>query len=163
MKKAALGLGAVAAGLLGAVGTSIAGALPAGATAQTFSQHQLVPIDGATVTCGTTALVAAGSFEQVVHGTLDAQGIFHITGTGISRAVTLDDGAGNVYSLHGATHFGATFTDPDSNSPIAMTSTDKFSIVRAGGGLLGSVNVTEHVSRNGQAHSFDFGSCQPPR
>jgi hypothetical protein len=71
-------------------------------------------------------------------------GVFHITGTGIPRGVTLDDGAGNVYSLHGATHFGGSFTDPN-NNPVAMTSTDKFSIVSAGGGLVGSVNVTEHV------------------
>jgi hypothetical protein len=98
-----------------------------------------------------------------VHGTLDSQGIFHITGTGVPQAVTLDDGAGNIYSPPGATHFGGTFTDPDSNSPIAMTSTDKFSIVEAGGGLVGSVNLTEHVTRNGQERSFDFGDCQPPR
>jgi hypothetical protein len=55
------------------------------------------------------------------------------------------------------------FTDPDSNSPIAMTSTDKFSIVSAGCGLVGSVNVTEHLSRNGQERSFDIGGCQPPK
>jgi hypothetical protein len=114
------------------------------------------------MTCGATALVASGSFEQVLHGTLDAQGIFHITGTGTPRGVTLDDGAGNMYSLRGATHFGARFADPNSNVPIAKTSTDKFSIVSTSGGLFGRVNVTEHVSSNGQVHFFNFGNCEPP-
>jgi hypothetical protein len=150
----ALGLGAGAAVL--SVG-------PADAAAQTFTQHQTVAIDGAVVTCGTTDLVASGSFEQTVHGTLDNQGIFHITGTGTPRSVTLADSAGNVYDLRGATHFGGSFIDPDGTNPIVMTATDKFEIVSPGGGEFGSVNITEHLGPNGAEHSFDFGDCTPPQ
>jgi hypothetical protein len=152
----------VATALLAGASAVALGAAPAGAAARTFTQHQVIPVDGAVVICGSTALVASGSFEQILHITMDNQGLFHLTGTGTPRAVTLDDGAGNVYSLRGATWFGGTFTDPEGNNPIVLTSTDKFSIVSPGGGLFGRVNMTEHLSPNGKEFGFDFGTCESP-
>jgi hypothetical protein len=44
----------------------------------------------------------------------------------------------------------------------AFTDTEKFQIVRQGGGTVDSVNLTTHISPNGDSFSFDFGTCVPP-
>ena len=133
--------------------------LPAAAAAQTQTVHQREDATGAVVMCGATPLTVTGYFETVTSMTLDASGVFHITSTGVPRGVTLDDGTGHTYFLRGATHFSGKFGDA---GPIVLTSTDKFSIVSAGGGLLGSVNGVEHSSPNGNVFAFDLGSCEAP-
>ena len=40
-----------------------------------------------------------------------------------------------------------------------FTSTDKFVIRTATGGVFGMVNGVEHLSPNGQHFAFDFGTC----
>jgi hypothetical protein len=43
-----------------------------------------------------------------------------------------------------------------------FTDTEKFQIVRQGGGTVDSVNTVLHLSANGDFKSFDFGTCAAP-
>jgi hypothetical protein len=61
--------------------------------------------------------------------------------------------------VSGANWFGGSAYDPDANEPIAFTSTDKFVIRTATGGVYGMVNVIEHISPSGKYFEFDFGNC----
>jgi hypothetical protein len=112
------------------------------------------------VTCGTTVLTGTGGTASLVyHQSTDAQGIFHVTGTGTVTQGRLQDTAGNIYSISGANWFGGSTTNPDANEAIVFTSTDKFVIRTAAGGVFGMVNFVEHVSPSGKYFAFDFGTC----
>ena len=155
LKKAAL----IAAA---AIGGAFLAAAPALASNAGTTVHMSVPLAdaGLTVTCGTTVLTGTGGTASLVfHESTDAQGIFHLTGTGTFNRATFEDAAGNSYSVSGANWFGGSAYDPDANEPIAFTSTDKFVIRTATGGVFGMVNVTEHISPNGTYFEFDFGNC----
>jgi hypothetical protein len=55
------------------------------------------------LTCGTTVLTATGGTARLVfHESTDAQGIFHITGTGALNHATFQDATGSTYSVSGA-------------------------------------------------------------
>jgi hypothetical protein len=155
LKKAAL----IAAA---AIGGAFLAAAPALASNAGTTVHMSVPLvdAGLTLTCGTTVLTATGGTASLVfHESTDAQGIFHLTGTGTLTHATLQDAAGSTYSVSGANWFGGSARDPDANEPIAFTSTDKFVIRTATGGVFGMVNVIEHISPSGKFFSFDFGNC----
>jgi hypothetical protein len=94
-----------------------------------------------------------------MHESTDATGIFHMTGTGTFHDATFQDSSGNLYTVKGANWFGGSAYDPDGNTPIAFTSTDKFVILNATGGVFGHVNVVEHISPSGNYFMFDFGNC----
>ena len=155
LKKAAL----VAAA---AIGGAFLAAAPALASNAGTTVHMSVPLVGAglTLTCGTTVLTPTGGTASLVfHESTDVQGIFHLTGTGTLTHATLQDATGSTYSVSGATWFGGSARDPDANELIAFTSTDKFVIRTANGGVFGMVNVIEHISPSGKFFSFDFGNC----
>src|SRR2546429_915526 len=155
LKKAAL----VAAAAIGGAFLAAAPALASNAGTTVRITAPLVDA-GLTLTCGTTVLTATGGTAALVyHESTDAQGIFHVTGTGTFNRATLQDAAGNRYSVTGANWFGGSAYDPDANEPIAFTSTDKFVIRTATGGVYGMVNVVEHISPNGKYFAFDFGNC----
>lgn len=136
---------------------------PVAASAAAFTQRSTVDPTGAALGCAAGDLtVTGGVFDQVFHLTLDAQGLLHVTGTGVPHDVTLEDAAHNSYTLTGATWFGGTFADPAGNIPILVTSTDFFIIRDASGRAVDAVRVLEHLSPNGQVTVLDFGSCQPP-
>ncbi|MEP6527129.1 MAG: hypothetical protein ABJA86_08185 [Nocardioidaceae bacterium] len=78
---------------------------------------------------------------------------------GTFNRATFQDAAGNSYSVTGANWFGGSAYASDANELIAFTSTDKFVIRTATGGVYGMVNVTEHISPNGKYFEFDFGNC----
>jgi hypothetical protein len=145
---------------------AISGALlvaaPAAASNAGTTVHMSIDLAGSdlTLSCGTTVLTPTGGTATLVfHDSTDAQGIFHVTGTGTFNRATLQDAAGNRYSVTGANWFGGSAYDPDADEPIAFTSTDKFVIRTATGGVYGMVNVVEHISPNGNFFSFDFGNC----
>ena len=145
---------------------AISGALlvaaPAAASNAGTTVHMSIDLAGSdlTLSCGTTVLTPTGGTATLVfHESTDAQSIFHVTGTGTFNRATLQDAAGNRYSVTGANWFGGSAYDPDANEPIAFTSTDKFVIRTATGGVYGMVNVVEHISPNGNFFSFDFGNC----
>jgi hypothetical protein len=145
-----------------AIGGAFLAAAPALASNAGTTVHISVPLvdAGLTLTCGTTVLTATGGTASLVfHESTDAQGIFHLTGTGTLNHATLQDATGGTYSVSGATWFGGSAYDPDANEPIAFTSTDKFVIRTATGGVFGMVNFIEHISPNGKYFAFDFGNC----
>ncbi len=145
-----------------AIGAAFLAAAPALASNAGTTVHLSVPLaeGGLTVTCGTTVLTGTGGTARLVfHEGTDAQGIFHLTGTGTINQGTLQDTSGNIYSISGANWFGGSVTDPDANEAIVFTSTDKFVIRTATGGVFGMVNGVEHISPNGQYFAFDFGNC----
>jgi hypothetical protein len=155
LKKTAL----VAAAAIGGVFLAAAPALASNAGTTVHISASLVDA-GLTLTCGTTVLTPTGGTASLVfHESTDAQGIFHVTGTGTVTQGTLQDTAGNIYSISGANWFGGSTTDPDANEAIVFTSTDKFVIRTATGGVFGMVNITEHISPSGKYFAFDFGTC----
>jgi hypothetical protein len=155
LKKTAL----VAAAAIGGAFLAAAPALASNAGTTVRITAPLVDA-GLTLTCGTTVLTATGGTAALVyHESTDAQGIFHLTGTGTLNHATLQDAAGSTYSVSGATWFGGSAHAPDANEPITFTSTDKFVIRTATGGVFGMVNFIEHISPNGKYFAFDFGNC----
>jgi len=115
---------------------------------------------GFALACGGTELTATGGTASIVmHESVDQNGVYHMTGTGTLNHVTMQDASGNAYSVSGANWFGGSSSDPDANEPIAFTSTDKFVVRNANGGVLGMVNVVEHISPNGNYFDFEFGTC----
>jgi len=155
LKKAAL----IAAAAIGGVFLAAAPALASNAGTTVRMSVPLADA-GLTVTCGTTVLTGTGGTASLVsHQSTDARGIFHVTGTGTVTQGTLQDTAGNIYSISGAIWFGGSTTNPDANEAIVFTSTDKLVIRTATGGVFGMVNVIEHISPDGKFFSFDFGNC----
>jgi hypothetical protein len=155
LKKAAFVLAAALSGALLV-------AAPAAASNAGTTVHMSIDLVGSgfTLSCGTTVLTPTGGTATLVfHESTDAQGIFHLSGTGTFNRATLQDAAGNRYSVTGANWFGGSVSDPGANEPIVFTSTDKFVIRTATGGVFGMVNVVEHISPTGNFFSFDFGTC----
>jgi len=145
-----------------AISAALLTAAPATASNAGTTVHMSIDLAGSglTLSCGTTVLSPSGGTATLVyHQSTDAQGIFQVTGTGTFNRATLQDAAGNSYSITGANWFGGSAYDPDANEPIAFTSTDKFVIRTATGGVYGKVNVVEHISPNGNFFSFNFGNC----
>lgn len=116
---------------------------------------------GAVFTCGTTTYtIVSGSILLVFHEDVTPSGNANVTGTLTPQDVVAQDEAGNLYDIVGAGWFGGAFNA--NTSGVAFTDTEKFQIVQQGGGAVGSVNLTSHVSPNGDFFSFDFGTCVPP-
>src|SRR2546429_1210443 len=139
LKKAAL----VAAAAIGGAFLAAAPALASNAGTTVRITAPLVDA-GLTLTCGTTVLTATGGTAALVyHESTDAQGIFHVTGTGTLNHATLQDAAGSTYSVSGAIWFGGSVYAPDANEPITFTSTDKFVIRTATGGGFGKGDFLE--------------------
>jgi hypothetical protein len=100
-----------------------------------------------------------GPLAWGLHDSTDAHGIFHVTGTGTLNHATLQDATRRTYSVSGTRWFGGSAHDLDANHPIAFTSTDKFAIRTATGGVFAMVNFIEHISPNRKYIAFDFGYC----
>jgi len=146
------------------VGLLVAGAAlalgigPAGASPAVISEE---PAAGAVFTCPTTTYtVISGSIRLVLHEGQTPSGNANVTGTLTPQGVVAQDEAGNLYDIVGAGWFGGSFNGGTGGS--AFTDTEKFQIVQQGGGTVDSVNLTAHVSPNGNLTSFDFGTCAPP-
>ncbi len=143
-----------------AAGALAVGAGPASAAASTFHLHEVIPAAGGVFTCeGGDLTVTGGTIDQIIAGTTDSQGIFHITGTVVPHDVTLVDGAGNPYTASGAGWFGGKSAGDEI---IVLTDTEFFVIHSADGGVYAKVQAVEHISPNGKVISFNFGTCEPP-
>jgi hypothetical protein len=151
-----LGLAVVAAaGVVGAV------ALTGGPASADAATHTSFPAAGAVFSCSDTSYTAvSGTVKFVYQENQSASGIFEVTGTITPTGVTLQDAAGNLYKLSGAGWFGGTF-NPATNTG-QFTDTEKFQIIDLGGGVVGTVNIVEHMSPNGKIIDFNFGNCTPP-
>jgi hypothetical protein len=148
--------------VLPAAGALLVTAASAGVAAAgtTVTQHGSFPATGATITCGPTVLTpTAGVIDVVFHENEDGAGRYHYAGTDTAHGVTLLDADGRSYRLEGASSFSGTSTDPEGLDDVVTTDVEKFTIARDHGGLLGMVDVVNHLSRNGRVTAFEFGSC----
>ncbi len=151
-------IGRAVVGTAGIIGMVALGAGPAAADAAT---HDSFPAAGAVFECGATSYTAvSGTVKIVTQENESASGILEITSTITPLGVTLTDPAGNVYKLSGAGWFGGTFNP--STGTGQFTDIEKFQIIARGGGVVGKVNIVEHMSPNGKITGFDFGNCTPP-
>lgn len=147
---------------LSAVGTLTLGMGPAQATASTDTEHGSFDAAGAVFACQGGDLTAiSGTVDQVVHTTIDGQGVFHITGTIVPHDVTLTDASGDTYTLSGASWFGGKGA-ADESSILVETDTAHFVVHDADGGVYAKVQVVEHLSPNGKSFTFDRGACEEP-
>ena len=100
-----------------------------------------------------TYTVTSGAINEVMHESVDANGITHFTVTDTPSHVKLVDEDGNVYSLRGAIWFGG-------RADQILTATHMFNIVGRGG-VSDTIKLVERF-RHGELISRDFGSCELP-
>src|SRR4051794_1311090 len=117
----------IAAGIstIGMVALGMGTATAAGTSTTT---HDSFPVTGAGFTCAAPTgdiTARSGTLDSVFHISTDAQGILHITGTDTPHNVTLQDAAGNWYTLSGAAWFGGKATSLDAD-PLVATDTEHF-------------------------------------
>lgn len=123
--------------------------------------HTEQDVTGSVFTCSdANYTIISGTIRMVLHEGVAASGNMNVTGTITPQQVVAQDEAGNLYDIVGAGWFGGSMNAKTGGS--AFTDTEKFQIVRQGGGTAGSVNLTTHISPNGDFNSFDFGNCAPP-
>jgi hypothetical protein len=116
---------------------------------------------GAVFNCTTTTyVIVSGSIRLVLHEGMAASGNMNVTGTLTPQDVVAQDEAGNLYDIVGAGWFGGTLNA--NTGGMQFSDTEKFQVVRQGGGTVDAVNLTVHLSPNGDFRSFDFGTCVPP-
>jgi len=145
--------------LLALVLAAAAAVSPASADAP--AQHFTVDVTGDEIVCGSTVYtVTSGVVAITIHEGESASGNTNLTVTFVLRDVVLEDAAGSVFSIHGAEWFGGTFNAQ--TGTFQFTETVYFTIVSVGGGAVGTVRVTFHVSPNGKLVDLDFGTCEPP-
>jgi hypothetical protein len=146
------------------IGLLITGAVLAVGLQPAFASpavHAEEDATGAVFSCATTTYtIVSGSIRLVFHEGTTPSGNSNVTGTLTPQDVVARDEAGNLYDIVGAGWFGGSFNAKTGGA--AFTDTEKFQIVRQGGGTVDSVNLTAHISPNGDFTSFDFGTCVPP-
>jgi len=104
----------------------------------------------------TVYTITSGTVKSVEHITEAANGNTSVTGTSTPVGVVASDGS-STFRIVGAVWFGASFNVNTGTGP--QTFTAKLQIIGAGG-KADSVNVTFHVSPNGDVNEFDFGTCE---
>lgn len=107
--------------------------------------------------------ITSGEIRIVVHEGSAAQGNQNFTLTLTPQKVVAEDELGNPVSIVGAFWVGGAFNANTGGEVFTLT--DKFQIVSQGGGTVGSVNVTFHVTaqpNNFVIKEFDIGNCSSP-
>jgi hypothetical protein len=145
--------------LLALVLAAAAAVSPASANAP--AQHFTEDVTGDEIVCGSTVYtVTSGLLVITIHEGESASGNMNFTGTVVPRDVVLEDADGNVFSIQGAEWFGGTFNAQQGT--FQFTDTDYFTIVSSGGGVVGTVRATFHISPNGKVVDLNFGTCELP-
>jgi hypothetical protein len=142
---------------------ALALALSSPAAADGPAQHFSMPVEGDTFVCESgTYTAVSGELRAVVHEGASEGGTFNFTGTLVPKNVTFVDESGDEFFAAGAIWFGGSANTRTGG--LADTLTFKIQIVSAdGGGTVGTVNVTAHVSPNGDEFFNMHGStCEPP-
>jgi len=107
--------------------------------------------------------ITSGEIQIVVHEGSAAQGNQNFTFTLTPRKVVAEDELGNVVSIVGATWAGGAF-NANTDGEV-FTVTDKFQLVSKGGGTVGTVNATFHITaqpNNFVIKDFNLGNCSVP-
>ena len=118
-------------------------------------------VTGDAFVCGaTTYTITSGSIRTAVHegGSASGNGNFTITVT--PRDVVATDGTDS-FDIHGAFWGGGAFNANTGGGQFTFT--DKFQIVKQGGGTVDSVNVVgQFTPSEDVVFFFDFGTCESP-
>ena len=143
------------------VGAVVAAALFVGlvpaAWADDPAVHGEFSVVGDVFVCeGATYTITSVTVKFVEHLTEAANGNLSITGTMTPQDVVATDGT-STFRIVGAVWFGASFNANTGTGPETFTA--KLQIVGPGG-TADNVNITFHVSPNGDVNAFDFGSCE---
>lgn len=132
---------------------------PVGAAGAT---HQSMEMIGQTFTCdnGAVYTIVSGTANFVLHEGSTPSGNWNVTGTiTVSHLVAVDQ-YGNTVQIVGADWFGGA----GNATQAVFTETDKFQILGATGGPVGTVNETSHMNtRNGTFFDFNLGGCSTPQ
>jgi hypothetical protein len=144
------------------VGFAATLAFAAGAAASGPAVHFSEPVVGDVIPCegGFTLTAVSGSLQGVIHEGTSASGNVNFTGTLVPKNVVLVGSDGNTYRAAGAIWFGGAFNAQTGTG--TFTFTEHIVFVGPGGGLVGTIHITEHVSPNGKEVSVNFGTCQDP-
>jgi hypothetical protein len=146
--------------LLVAVVLAVASAASS-ASANVPAQHESEDVTGDQIICGSTVYtVTSGALAITSHEGASASGNTNFTVTIVPSNVVLEDAAGNVFALHGAEWIGG--TENAQAGTFQFTDTDYFTIVSSGGGVVGTVRATFHISPNGKVVDLNFGTCVIP-
>ena len=127
------------------------------------AQHESNPVVGDTFVCDSgTYTAVSGELRTVIHEGESQGGTFNFTGTVVPKNVTLVNESGDEFFAAGAIWFGGSFNTRTGG--LADTFTFKIHIISAdGGGTVGSVNFTAHVSPHGdEFFQIDGTTCGPP-
>jgi hypothetical protein len=139
-------------------------ALATAAPANEPAEKITVPVTGDQFVCDDAIYtITSGEVQIVTHEGSAAQGNANFTFTLTPRKVVAEDELGNVVSIVGATWAGGAFNANTGGEVFTLT--DKFQLVSQGGGSVGNVNVTFHVTaqpNNFVLNDFDFGNCSSP-
>jgi len=145
--------------LLALVLAAAAAVSPASANAP--AQHSTEDVTGDEIVCGSTVYtVTTGVLVITTHEGASASGNTNFTVTIVPQDVVLEDAAGSVFSIHGAEWIGG--TENAQTGTFQFTDTDYFTIVSSGGGVVGTVRTTFHISPNGRVVDLEFGTCELP-
>jgi len=137
--------------------------LAVGAAGAAGAIHATQDVTGEQFTCtnGDVFTIQSGTISLVMHEGQTPSGNFNFTGTITPNHVTATDQNGNLVRIVGAAWFGATGSD----TRFEATEIDKFQILGANGGPVGTVNETSHITVNAnnmQSFEFNFGGCATP-
>ena len=145
----------------------VVGAVMASATAALANgpaEKITVPVTGDQFVCDDAIYtITSGEVQIVMHEGSAAQGNTNFTFTLTPRQAVAEDELGNVVSIVGAFWVGVAF-NANTGGEVA-TLIDKFQLVSQGGGTVGNVNVTFHVTvqpNNFVLNDFNFGNCSSP-
>ena len=145
--------------LLALVLAAVAAGSPARADAP--AQHFTEDVTGDEFVCESTVYtIRSGVLAITVHEGESASGNENFTVTIVPHDVVLEDAAGSVFSIHGAEWIGGAFNAK--TGAFVFTDTAHFNILSVGGGTVGTVRVTFHLSPNGKVVDLDFGTCELP-
>ncbi|GAA2494650.1 hypothetical protein [Terrabacter carboxydivorans] len=156
---------AVMAGVtaLGTIGLTMGAAVSAGAApANGGTEHTSFPAAGAVFECAAptgdiTALT--GTVNVVDHWNVDAQGVFHETGTVNTSGVTLQGSNGDFYTVSGASWFGGKVDG--TGTPLVFTDTEHWVLHDVTSGGIVKVQIVSHWSP-GSSFTWDKGTCSAP-
>jgi opacity protein-like surface antigen len=143
---------------MAAAALALAAAAAASGPAVHFSESvvgDVIPCEG-----GLTLTAISGSLKGVIHEGTSASGNMNFTGTLVPKDVVFVGSDGNTYRPAGAIWFGGAFNAQQGTG--TFTFTEHIAFVGPGGGLVGTIHITEHVSPNGNEVSVDFGTCEDP-
>jgi hypothetical protein len=124
------------------------------------AMHFVEDVTGDVISCDEAEYtVVSGKIKIVIHFGEAANGNLNFTGTVTPIDVVLTDGT-DTFKIKGAEWFGGTLNANTGGEQATFTA--KFQITGQGMGSVDSVNVTGHMSPNGNSFEFDFGTCDVP-